>query len=499
MSKHVVIVGGGLGGLSAGVACAQTGCSVTLIEKQNRTGGYAVSFSRGGFTFDPSLHAAPAAGRGGPFDLLMHELGIARNINFLKINKGFHARLGSFAFQIPVEYRDLLDALSAAFPLQRKGLAAFGADLLRFAPLYYDTVEGLLSPFAVATRFVPRVPSFLYHAGTSTHSYLSRFISDPVLLALLYHPAIFYGIPMRRFPAVNFMIMFYLLCVKGMYTIKGGGSALTSALDDRLRRLGAKIVTGSEVTRIRIVRGRAMAVETRDGQTIAADGIIANVNTPHLIHNLVGDGNIPARYGKALARLKPSLSMVQLHLGLDCPLMSTGLSSHITTIFPDADLDTCLRSRDTDVAPKGFSIIAPTATDESAAPVGKTVLSVLGGVSSEKWTSLSDNDYRNEKKKCTDAVLETLFAQYPSVKSHCAVVDCATPRTFQRYTNNPGGAILGFDCSLGMHRTIMKVSCLPIRNLYLASAWTDRLGGFMQVVKAGITAARKCIKEIDGR
>jgi phytoene dehydrogenase-like protein len=497
MGRHVVIVGGGLGGLSAGVACAQAGCSVTLIEKQNRTGGYAVSFSRGGFVFDPSLHAAPAAGPGGPFDRVMHELGVSNNVKFLKINKGFHARIGSLSVQIPVEFRELLEALSDAFLHQRAGLTAFGADLLRFAPLYYDTVEGALSPFAIATRFVPKIPSFLYHAGTSTHAYLSRFITDPALRALLYHPAVFYGIPMRQFPAVNFMIMFYLLCVKGMYTIRGGGSALAVALHDRLAGLGARIVTGAEVTRIRTVGGRATAVETGGGETYPADAVIANVNTPALVHALIGDENVPSRYVKTLGRLTPSLSLLQLHLGLDCPLSSTGISSHITTMFPDADLDRCLSARDSDLVPRGLSVIAPTATDDTAAPPGKTVLSVLGGVSSEKWTGMSDDDYRNEKKKCTEAVLETLFAQYPGIKRHCAVVDCATPRTFQRYTQNPGGAILGFDCLLGMHRTIMKVSRVPVHNLYLASAWTSRLGGFLQVVKAGVVAGRKCVRDLE--
>lgn len=493
MSKRVVIIGGGLGGLSAGVSCAQAGCDVTLFEKQPRTGGYAVSFSCSGFTFDPSLHAAPAAGKGQPFEALLAGLGIAGEINFLKINKGFFARLGPRSFEIPADFNALKEGLSTAFPSEHSGLLRFHADIMRHAPLYYETVEGMLSPFAIAARFVPKVPSFLYHAGTSTHDYLSRFISDPMLRALLYHPAIFYGIPMQKFPAVNFMIMYYLLFVKGMYTIQGGGSKLSSALHNRLVRLGGRIVTGAEVIKVKIIRGRAAAVLTADGTEAAADAVIANVNTPALIHSLIGEDKVPARYIRTLSSLRPSLSLLQLHIGLDCPITSTGISNHITTVFPDADLDQCLGTRDADLVPAGFSIIAPTVTDAASAPPGTSVISVLGGVSSEKWQALPESNYRDEKKRCTEDLLDRIDKLYPAVRPHCAVTDCATPRTFERYTGNPGGAILGFDCTLGCHRKIMRISRVPVRNLYCASAWTDRLGGYMQVVKAGIAAAKKCI------
>jgi phytoene dehydrogenase-like protein len=499
MSKRVVVIGGGLGGLSAGVACAQAGCDVTLFEKQPRTGGYAVSFSRNGFTFDPSLHAAPAAGPGQEFEQLCARLGIASEIKFLNINKGFLARLGERSFEIPADLCALKDGFSTVFPAQRKGLSLFHADLMQHAPLYYETIEGRLSPLAVATRFVPKVPSFLYHAGTSTHTYLSRFISDPALRALLYHPAIFYGIPMRLFPAVNFMIMYYLLMAKGMYTIQGGGSMLSSALNRRLAALGGGILTSTEIVKIKIVHGKAVAVVTADSTETAADAVIANVNTPALVHSLIGDGHFPARYKKSLAPLRPSLSLLQLHIGLDCPLAATGISNHITTVFPDADLDQCLGGRESNLIPTGFSIIAPTVTDASAAPQGKSVLSILGGVSSEKWRMLGENAYRDEKKRSTDKLLSEMDKLYPNIRSHRAGVDCATPRTFERYTGNPGGAILGFDCGIGTQRNIMRASRIPVKNVYCASAWTGRLGGYMQVVKAGISAAEKCIREFDKR
>jgi hypothetical protein len=66
----------------------------------------------------------------------------------------------------------------------------------------------------------------------------------------------------------------------------------------------------------------------------------------------------------------------------------------------------------------------------------------------------------------------------------------------RRYTGNPAGAILGFACRMGVHRPLLAASSLPVRRLAVASAWTDKLGGFLQVVKAGVAAAEKTAKEI---
>ena len=150
--------------------------------------------------------------------------------------------------------------------------------------------------------------------------------------------------------------------------------------------------------------------------------------------------------------------------------------------------------RDSDLSPRAFSVIAPSVTDPEAAPPGKTVLSILGGVSAGRWFSLTKSEYDEEKKRCTGELMSNLNRWYPALSARCRVIDCATPRTFERYTGNPGGAILGFDCSLGTQRNIMSTSRIPIKNLHLAGAWTGRLGGFMQAVKAGVGAAEACMR-----
>jgi hypothetical protein len=49
---------------------------------------------------------------------------------------------------------------------------------------------------------------------------------------------------------------------------------------------------------------------------------------------------------------------------------------------------------------------------------------------------------------------------------------------------------------MGVHRPLLAANNLPVSRLALASAWSDKMGGFLQVVKAGMAAAEKTAKEI---
>ena len=89
-----------------------------------------------------------------------------------------------------------------------------------------------------------------------------------------------------------------------------------------------------------------------------------------------------------------------------------------------------------------------------------------------------------------------LEALYPGLGARVRVTDLATPRTMRRYTGNPAGAILGYACRMGVHRPLLAANSLPVGRLALASAWTDKMGGFLQVVKAGVAAGEKIAKEL---
>jgi all-trans-retinol 13,14-reductase len=186
--------------------------------------------------------------------------------------------------------------------------------------------------------------------------------------------------------------------------------------------------------------------------------------------------------------------VVQLHLGLDCHVFDIGITQHLYLCFPESDIDKCIRSQRSALNPAGFSITAPGISDPETTPGNTRILSIVGHVCGEKWLALDESRYRCAKEECSRLLLEKLYAMFPLLKAHVVVTDLATPRTFYRYTGNPLGALMGFNCTCGTHQSLLKISKFPVNNVFFAGAWTDKLGGFMQSMKAGQKAAEDAMR-----
>jgi len=496
VNAPVVIVGGGVGGLAAGVALAQEGVDVCLFEQRPRVGGYAVAWQRDAHLFDLALHVVPAGGPGQAFSNLVTDLGLGEDVAFVRLREGFRVLLGDYSFEMPNDYEALFSRLHDEFPAERPGLVAFRKDLERYVRVYARLFDSSISKWRSLPPFLPRIPTFLKHTVLPVERYLARFFQDPRLKAILIQPAIFMGIPMSEFPTITFMMMFYILLSQGMYTVRGGGQALTDALHRRLGELGATVVTGMKVETVIIREKRAVGVRTQDGTEHPASAVVSGVSTPCLVNEIVGRSHFPSRYLAVLEETRPSLSAFVMNLGLDCPPCEIGILNYITVSFPDANIDGWLRSQRESRLLHGFSITAYANADPNS---GRSqVVSIVGGSCAQAWFELDQADYPRVKKQVAQDLLAEVERLYPGISEHVETTDVATPRSLHRLTGNPSGAILGFDSACGMHRRIMSVSRLPIAGLYSAGAWTDRLGGFMQSMEAGARASKKLLKDLKG-
>jgi prolycopene isomerase len=487
-AKSVVVIGSGLGGLTAALALAQKGARVTVLEKQPRPGGYATSFSRNGYTFDVALHALPAGGPGEIFETLVASLGLSNEVTFKRLEHPYRLLVGSNSYDMPMGFDAFFDACERCFPNEQRGITRFKSFIVRECPVYSNLLLASEPHAGAIAKFIPKVPSFLRLTTLSTDALLSRFVSDPSLKAFLYQPAIFLALPMKSLPAINFIMMFSLLVGTGMYTIRGGGQALTTALVARLAKLGTEVVTKEEALSLEIRNARAVAVNTSAGRRIEADAFVANINTNCLVETLVGAQHFSNGFLSHLSRLRPSLSILQLHAGLTRSCADLGINRSITVSFPNSDVDALVEKQNASVFPEIVSLIA---TDLSAP---RPVISVVCSAGTTAWTSLPEKQYRESKEHLTNHLLQRIDQLYPGISSCCATIDLATPKTFRSYTGNPAGAIVGYDCSLGMHRHMRAISKFPIANIHLANAWSDMLGGFLPAMRCGMRAARRILQ-----
>ncbi len=489
--KHIVVVGSGLGGLAAAVRLLQRDFRVTLIEKEPRVGGYAIGYRRQGYDFDLALHVIPSAGSGQEFSLLLDRLNISKEVESLRLAHGFKVFLGNYHFQMPNNLQKLLVTLADQFPKEERGIQRFHRDLVTYLPSYAPLFSYGIPLHKALPKFLLRLPSFLKNSNLPTKSYLDRFFKDDRLKAILFQPAAFMGIGMERLPTINFLMMFYLLLNDGMYTIKGGGQALSKGLERKFRHLGGELRLNTQAEKFILKNKKVVAITTSSGQELACDGVIAGNSLYDVVERLVGRSSFSKSYLDTLDNLQPSVSVMALNLGLDCHPRELGIENHISMVFPDADLDVCFTRQKRFLQPLAYSVTAQGNSESDGHGSSNNTLSIIGGTAPKKWLEMNSATYTKAKSRITQNIIQTVADKFPALPKHIVVSDLATPRSMQRYTGNPLGAIMGFDCTVGSHRKLIQVSRLPIKNVSMGSAWTHRLGGFMQSLKSGILAAEQ--------
>ena len=194
-----IIVGSGLGGLTAAATLAKNGCQVAVFERHSQPGGYATTFFRDDFEFEVSLHAMSGIGTSenpGPLYAFYEKLGILDKVNFIPMDDLYRTIGEGVDITVPKHPEKAEAALIAAFPHEATGIHALIDQMMTVGEEVQLIREGGYgtSPLSTLARF----PSLAHAAGTTVSDVMDELIGDQKVKLVLGQRWGYFGLPPAR-------------------------------------------------------------------------------------------------------------------------------------------------------------------------------------------------------------------------------------------------------------------------------------------------------------
>jgi phytoene dehydrogenase-like protein len=221
---------------------------------------------------------------------------------------------------------------------------------------------------------------------------------------------------------------------RGVVHMSGGMGALADSLVSALKRNGGKIRYRKRVTRLHRSKGQPFILETKDGEAIQADIVIANLPSENLNALLSNtDGTHP---GDLPLSEEPRWGAFSLHLGIDGALIPEPFPTHHQVIVDEP-------------LAEGNSIFLSLSPewDETRAPEGMRAISISTHTRLKPWWELfkeNVREYENQKARYTERVIAATERILPGIREATQLTLPGTPITFQRFTGRAGGWVGGF-------------------------------------------------------
>jgi prolycopene isomerase len=487
-----IVIGSGMGGLTAAALLAKRGLRVLLLEKEKQVGGYVVSFKRGALTFDATGAFVGGCHEGGEFNQILREIGAHEKVHFIPIHHiqniypGFKVHLREGGFQ------SYMETLLSLFPEEERGLKTYlslvkriGEEVSSYSEL--TLAKKILFPFYFW--------NLIRFQRSPHHAILDKlFRGQEIRLALHTLPA---TEPPSRLSFLFVATLISKALMEGVYYPKGGMGKISEAVAESFLRSGGEIQIQREVDQILIKNGRVEGVQTKEGDLFQAPLILSNVNPNRLTKML------PSEFQNALAKktrsLEYSLSCFVLYVATDLDLMEMDFP-YFTYLRSLSDLEEEGRMLRTGEVPKNptLTVSIPTLLDDSLAPPGQHILKVLVTVPyhyQERWGGNQYEKYDQIKEAFSKRILQLLESKLiPNLREHILFYEAATPLTLERYTGNELGAMYGLASTPHQFGSLRPSHQTPIPGLFQVGHYTRPSHGIVGASLSGLFAARSILK-----
>ncbi len=497
-SYDVIVVGAGLGGITAASLLANRGLSVLMIEQQNKPGGACTSFKREDHVFDVGAAMLYGFGEKGfrPFRFVVNELEEP-------IDVVAHSTLARMTFEGHeiVFWPDIarfLEELSALFPQEKEGLKAFYGDLYKMyenivmknevisPPSEFSARQGLrrLLSGPIAMLTMPRLLSM------SVKDLMNKYFTTPEIVDFFDKLCAAYSYTTaEETPAVMAATMFIDNHVGGVYFPAGGAQMLPNTLEKAFERCGGQVLYHQLVDEILIRDGKAYGVRLQNGLEILGKRVIANTTVWNIYGKLVRQEHIAPERMKWVQSLIPTFPSMTIYMVIE-------RAGFPESVFP---WEIYIENRKV-IDSSDLTLYINSLVDATLCPPDHLVVMAISP-NLNNWPRPDDPDYRSEayeaqKEREAEKMLEQIEMHIPGFRQRIRSMIVGTPSTIERYLLKNGGAVGGPKNQIGQEMLKRLHARSEWKNLYFCGDFTVMGTGAPATVVSGVGAANVILRDL---
>lgn len=510
----MIIIGGGLGGLSTGVYAQMNGYETHILEMHEISGGCCTSWERNGFIFDWCVSWLLGSGPGNEMHQIWREIGaldgkIVRHpeiFNIVTTEDGRSVRFYSDPDKLEKHLMEISPADKAAIHEFCQGLRKFIRCLKLYPFLKPVGLMGRFERWRMLASFLPYFNMFRKTMGILMSEYSKRF-QDPLLREafnyILYekHP---------NFPVLPFYFQLASHATHSAGVPEGGSRQLAYSIEQRFKRLGGRISFNSCVDEILVEEDKAVGVRLSNAEELRADIIVGACDGYSVLMKMLKGRYLGETYKKLYTETIKKPEMVfpgyfTLFLGMKTPLKNV---EYCTTYLLEESLAKSLPG----IRHPSINVQHRSGLYPELAPEGRSILYISYFCDIDPWRDLSKGEeritrkfkehevhtlpvrrgspYQNLKRKTADLLINFLEEKIPGLRANIKTRDITTPLTQVRYTGNYNGSVLGWQPFVESGETLEEEvkrngPGLPgLENFYLSGVWATS-GGLIRAAAAG--------------
>jgi phytoene dehydrogenase-like protein len=473
MKKSIIIIGGGLAGLSAGCYGQMNGYNTTVFEMHDKAGGVCTAWKRKGYTIDGAMNWLVGTRPGSQYYRFWEELGAAQewkiyNHDRYLINEDREGQAFSMYCDADRFERYLLEVAPEDGDVIKEFTQAIRTSSNYSMPV--DKPPELMDADdqAKMSQNLPGMQLMQKWAAISTQDFAQR-LKNPFLRG------VFGNFP--GFPMVMFIMVLGLQHTKSAGYVIGGALALVKSIEKRYRKLGGEIHFNSRVVKILVENSKATGIKLANGQELHADYIVSAGDGRTAIFDMLGGKYINEKIKNMYDH--PNLFAPLVFVGLGVKRAFNEIPSSVGGLSFPLDKPINIAGKEE----KSLNALIYN-FDPTLAPAGKNVVVVYYPTDYDYWQTLRQDlaRYKAEKDRIANEVIAGLEQRFPGISQQVEMRDVATPITWERYTGNWRGAYEGW--MFGAFDNVSKT--LPgLDNFYLAGQWVNPGGGMPPAVMSG--------------